>query len=135
MAAPFLTVEQLADLARTQGSAAANAALERQVAMERRRVRRILDRRLVERAVRLGLLDVLDCSSNRDRMMLEMRFCYVNGKPRATRAVLASRLGLSRERVRQIENRALKRIRSAATDWSSQEVGFGVARCPRADDA
>lgn len=57
--------------------------------------------------------------------------CFgLNGTPYSTLAVVASALGISRERVRTIENVALKQLSTLCADWSRQEVGVGVMRCP-----
>jgi RNA polymerase primary sigma factor len=65
-----------------------------------------LDGRVVERAMR----DVLDELEPRERAVLESRF-GLGDEPVQTLQVIGQRLGLSRERVRQIEARALERLR------------------------
>lgn len=120
-----LSDESLADLARTHSRLAANAQVERQVALERRRVKRILNRRLIDKADRLGVLAALP---QRERLVIEMRFGL--REAHATIASTAARLDMSYERVRQIENATLKLVARLCAQWSWQEVGVGLARCP-----
>lgn len=54
-----------------------------------------------------GFLDMLE---ERERKIIELRYGLVDGEPR-TLAGIADELGISRERVRQIEAATLKRIR------------------------
>jgi len=54
-----------------------------------------------------GLLDVM---SDREKQVLDMRFGLIDGKTH-TLAEVARKLGVSRERVRQIEEAALKKLR------------------------
>ena len=54
-----------------------------------------------------GLLDIM---SSREKEILDMRFGLVDGKTH-TLAEVAKKLGVSRERVRQIEEAALKKLR------------------------
>ncbi len=54
-----------------------------------------------------GLLEIM---SDREREVLDLRFGLANGKPQ-TLAEVADKLGVSRERVRQIEEEALKKLR------------------------
>jgi RNA polymerase primary sigma factor len=56
-------------------------------------------------ALRAALADLRD----RERMVLELRYALNGGEPRTLEEV-ANRLGLTRERVRQIELRALSRL-------------------------
>jgi RNA polymerase primary sigma factor len=65
-----------------------------------------IDREVVERTMH-GLLDDLE---PRERAVIESRF-GLGGEPAQTLQVVGQRLGLSRERVRQIEARALERLR------------------------
>jgi RNA polymerase primary sigma factor len=65
-----------------------------------------LDRDTVERAIR----DVLDDLEPRERTVIECRF-GLGAESAQTLQVIGERLGLSRERVRQIEARALERLR------------------------
>ena len=48
--------------------------------------------------------------SDREREILDLRFGLADKKPR-TLAEVAKKLGVSRERIRQIEEAALKKIR------------------------
>ncbi|MCM8770400.1 MAG: RNA polymerase sigma factor RpoD/SigA [Candidatus Omnitrophica bacterium] len=61
----------------------------------------------------------LDLVLSRERLVLEMRFGLTDGKTH-TLAEVAKKLGVSRERVRQIEEAALKKIRNF---MQSQERG------------
>jgi RNA polymerase primary sigma factor len=65
-----------------------------------------IDRRTIEREMH-GVLDELD---PRERTVIESRF-GLGGESPQTLQTIGRRLGLSRERVRQIEARALERIR------------------------
>jgi len=65
-------------------------------------ITRILDKEHIAR-----LLDVM---SEREKTVLDMRFGLVSGKPQ-TLAVVSKRIGVSRERVRQIEEEAIKKLR------------------------
>ncbi|MCD6539778.1 MAG: sigma-70 family RNA polymerase sigma factor [Candidatus Omnitrophica bacterium] len=56
------------------------------------------------------VLDLLSSLSEREKKILDLRFGIEDGKPR-TLAEVAKYLGISRERVRQIEERALKKLR------------------------
>jgi DNA-directed RNA polymerase sigma subunit (sigma70/sigma32) len=65
-----------------------------------------LDRIAIERSMH----SVLDDLEPRERVVIESRF-GLGGEPVQTLQVIGQRLGLSRERVRQIEARALERLR------------------------
>ncbi|MFA6357311.1 MAG: sigma-70 family RNA polymerase sigma factor [Candidatus Omnitrophota bacterium] len=65
-------------------------------------IERLLDHERVE-----NLLEVM---SEREREILNLRFGLTNSKPQ-TLAVVAKKLGVSRERIRQIEEAALKKLR------------------------
>ena len=56
------------------------------------------------------VLDLLSNLSEREKRILDLRFGIEDGKPK-TLAEVAKHLGISRERVRQIEERALKKLR------------------------
>lgn len=60
--------------------------------------------------VRRRLRDLLSILPERDRRALEWRFGLVDGRAR-TLAEIGAEIGLSRERVRQIEKQALRRLR------------------------
>ena len=57
---------------------------------------------------RLG--NLLEIMSAREREILDMRFGLADGKPH-TLAEVAKKIGVSRERIRQIEEQALKKLR------------------------
>jgi RNA polymerase sigma factor (sigma-70 family) len=73
------------------------------------------DERVEERARCEGVYRLLDEAPPRDRHILEARF-GLRGCEERTLQELADELGLSRERVRQIENEALARLESRATE-------------------
>ena len=56
------------------------------------------------------ILDLLSNLSERERSILDLRFGINDGKPR-TLAEIANQLRISRERVRQIEERAIKKLK------------------------
>jgi RNA polymerase primary sigma factor len=64
---------------------------------------RFLDRERVD--------SLLERMTQRERKVLDMRFGLADGRPH-TLAEVAHKLGVSRERVRQIEEEALKKLRS-----------------------
>ncbi len=64
---------------------------------------------------------LLNMMSNREKAVLDMRFGLVDGKPR-TLAEVAKKLGVSRERVRQIEEVALKKLRSFIREQEKTRV-------------
>jgi RNA polymerase primary sigma factor len=63
---------------------------------------KLLDRERID-----NLLEVM---SEREREILDLRFGLTDTKPQ-TLAVVAKKLGVSRERIRQIEETALKKLR------------------------
>jgi RNA polymerase primary sigma factor len=66
----------------------------------------------VERFLNKERVDnLLERMTERERKILDQRFGLIEGKPH-TLAEVAKRLGLSRERIRQIEEDALKKLRS-----------------------
>lgn len=54
--------------------------------------------------------NLLEKMTDRERQVLDMRFGLVSGTP-CTLAVVAKKIGVSRERVRQIEEEALKKLK------------------------
>ena len=75
--------------------------------------------RVVSHVAANELRDLLSGLSERERTVLRARF-GLDGETRSLREV-ASRLGLSAERVRQLENRALGKLRAAATGEAEQD--------------
>ena len=65
---------------------------------------------LDQRLLRERLDEVLGTLAPRDRAVLELRFGLRDGRPRSLEAI-AQEFGLTRERIRQIENRGLLRLR------------------------
>ncbi len=65
-------------------------------------IKKLLDRERID-----NLLEVM---SEREREILDLRFGLTNTKPQ-TLAVVAKKLGVSRERIRQIEEAALRKLR------------------------
>ena len=61
-------------------------------------------------ALRRTLADVLPALDERSREVIDARF-GLSGEPAASLAQIGARLGVSRERVRQIERRALEQLR------------------------
>jgi RNA polymerase sigma factor (sigma-70 family) len=69
--------------------------------------------RVVTHVAASELRDLLSGLSERERAVLRARF-GLDGRTQSLREI-ASRLGVSAERVRQLENRALGKLRAAAT--------------------
>jgi RNA polymerase primary sigma factor len=72
---------------------------------------RPLDEQCIEVEMKRGLPFALGLLQERERTVLELRF-GVNGEARVTLEEIGCRLGVSRERVRQIEVEALAKLRS-----------------------
>ncbi len=69
---------------------------------------------------------LLACLDNRDRLVIEHRF-GLNGREQLTLEQLGSKLGLTRERIRQLERMALFRLRRQCTweQWKHLQVYAG----------
>jgi len=65
--------------------------------------------------------NLLEKMSNREREILDMRFGIINGKTH-TLAEIAKKFGISRERVRQIEEQALKKLRKFVKEQEEKEL-------------
>ncbi|MGA2774735.1 MAG: RNA polymerase sigma factor RpoD/SigA [Candidatus Omnitrophota bacterium] len=63
--------------------------------------------------------NLLDIMSGREKEILDMRFGLNDNKPH-TLAEVAQKLGVSRERVRQIEEAALKKLKKFVTDQEGE---------------
>ncbi|MBP7216744.1 MAG: sigma-70 family RNA polymerase sigma factor, partial [Candidatus Omnitrophica bacterium] len=63
--------------------------------------------------------NLLEIMAKREREILDMRFGLADGKPR-TLAEVAKKLGVSRERVRQIEDVALKKLQKIIKDHDKE---------------
>lgn len=69
-----------------------------------------VDERLARRQLVERLQEVIDSLNSRDRTLLRLRF-GLDGDPRQTLRQVAGTLGITQERVRQVEKAALKRLR------------------------
>jgi len=92
---------QVSDLLEDKSSAAPDAGIEQ--LMDKERVSSLL-----------GMM------MGRERKVLDMRFGLADGKPH-TLAEVAKKLGVSRERVRQIEEEALRKIRAFVNEQEKQK--------------
>ena len=77
--------------------------------------------RVVTHVAASELRDLLSGLSERERDVLRARF-GLDGRTQSLREV-AARLGVSAERVRQLENRALGKLRAAATGETDRQDG------------
>jgi RNA polymerase primary sigma factor len=91
---------QVADLIEDQTSTAPDAQIEH-----------LLDKERVD-----NLLDVI---TERERKILDMRFGLLDAKPH-TLAEVAKKLGVSRERIRQIEESALRKLRKFVVEQEKE---------------
>jgi RNA polymerase primary sigma factor len=67
------------------------------------------------------LNQLLSSVAEREKMVLNLRFGITNGKPH-TLAEVAKTLGVSRERVRQIEQEAIKKLRKYAEEEQKRQI-------------
>jgi len=67
------------------------------------------------------ITQLLDSIADREKLVLDLRFGITNGKPH-TLAEVAGNLGVSRERVRQIEQEALKKLRKYAKEEQKKSL-------------
>jgi RNA polymerase primary sigma factor len=72
------------------------------------------DLRLLKQDVSTRTQLALQSLSERERLVVELRFGIDKGRPHSLREI-GDRLGVSRERVRQIERQALERLRRRST--------------------
>ena len=82
---------QISELVEDKNAISPNAGIEKLLARER-------------------ITNLLEMMSDREREILDLRFGLSNTKPQ-TLAVVAKKLGVSRERIRQIEEAALRKLR------------------------
>lgn len=75
------------------------------------------DERIIRESFRVALADALAELPERERKVLELRFGLEDDQPKTLREI-GEILDLSRERVRQIESRALNRLRRSHTTQS-----------------
>ncbi|MGD8440455.1 MAG: RNA polymerase sigma factor RpoD/SigA [Holophagae bacterium] len=75
------------------------------------------DERILQESFRVALADALAELPERERRVLELRFGLDDDQPKTLREI-GEILDLSRERVRQIESRALNRLRRSHTTQS-----------------
>jgi RNA polymerase primary sigma factor len=71
--------------------------------------------------------DALEPLSAREKRILKLRFGLDDGQPRTLDQV-GEQLGVTRERIRQIVNKALKRMRETSTSPDSAEVEHAAAQ-------
>lgn len=65
----------------------------------------------------------LKCLDETERYIILNRFGFVDGREKTLEEV-GNKLGITRERVRQIQNRALKRLRRSSTRLLMSYVGM-----------
>jgi RNA polymerase primary sigma factor len=75
-----------------------------------------VDRQLMREQV----AEALDLLTGRERQVLELRFGFEDGRPRTLEEV-ARQFGVSRERVRQIESHAIRRLRHPSRSITLRE--------------
>jgi len=79
-----------------------------------------------------GMLEqLLDRLDDREQLILRARFGFGTLEERQTLQVVAARIGLSKERVRQLEGRAIAKLRSYAEEQhlgASEAFEFGLAQ-------
>lgn len=78
------------------------------------------EREALRELFRQDLLELVGQLPDRDALVLRMRY-GLEGTPPQTLAAIGKALGISRERVRQIEQRALSRLKKA---WGKEELEF-----------
>jgi RNA polymerase primary sigma factor len=73
------------------------------------------------------MIELLDVLEPRERKILRMRYGLDNGKPMTLKAI-GERIGLTRERVRQMEQEALRRLRATMAREFGEEAPGPQAR-------
>jgi len=81
---------------------------------------------------RFEVAELLSCLSARERTIIVRRF-GLDGGPAATLDEIAAPWGLSRERVRQLETAAMRRLSVYARETAPAEAVAGRERSPRAE--
>ena len=76
-------------------------------------IERFMDKERIE--------NLLGMMSDKERNVLDMRFGLASGKPK-TLAEISQQMKVSRERVRQIEEAALKKLRQVVTDQDKEKM-------------
>ena len=76
--------------------------------------------RVITRVAASQLRDLLSSLSDRERQILDARY-GLQGEAESLRQI-SGRLGVSAERVRQLENRALGKLRAAAAVSTEEQV-------------
>jgi len=84
------------------------------------------DRALMDKVVKEAIGDLLDKLSSREQFVLKFRYGLF-GEERATLKEIAERLEVSPETVRQIELRAIRKLRVLATDIKDYLVNCRVS--------
>jgi RNA polymerase sigma factor (sigma-70 family) len=79
------------------------------------------EERILERSAAKEWCRILNLLSSRDREMLAARFGIGGGKP-ASQRELAARLGVSGQRIGQLEDRAVAMLRRAAAQLAEREA-------------
>jgi RNA polymerase primary sigma factor len=81
------------------------------------------ERELLEKSSREAVMGMLDLFKDRDKNILIYRW-QLNGEKRHTLKNISDKTGLSRETIRQIENKALRKLRSHAEALSLYALSF-----------
>jgi RNA polymerase primary sigma factor len=72
-----------------------------------------IEKELIEETIQEELKSMLDVLDKREKEIIKMRY-GLNGEKSRTLEEVGEKLGISRERVRQLEQRALKRLKAVA---------------------
>lgn len=69
-----------------------------------------VEQKLVDQSIRKSIRNSLDLLSKKELEIIRLRFGLLDDSPRTLKDI-GNRIGLSRERVRQLQNRALRKLR------------------------